>query len=567
MPTLLLVVFLVELAVHFVNTIGAASINNLLWTLYLMLPTETSKGANRRRDVQTEYMKIRRDLNATSSQDEFAKWAKLRRQHDKLMEQLEKLNQIRQHGGSGALVTDARPQDRAAFLVLETTDVLAAEGLVPVLRRMGPVFPAGATGKREHRVVADGLLGGDQAVTLYGAQHESYYMREGQQGQLGFQLRNFTTSQLRKHINLNTGLCVDKMAISWGTIKSLLLFFGPILLPKAIGYYRSFRAGPAAQGLTIKPLPPQVIRALGLLGATTLIYLLFSLPPFIPENLFARTQSRLQIPTDVLFTRLTALRPGNILTDTDTALRAKFVNLESRLLYLQFGPGVLADCPFCNAEDPRSYLYYAVPGVLAPHLFNLVVLSVATSGLMTGQEGSKWRTPAVLVSAAVAALDIYIVSTYNYQLNARATRLAELDMFFWSARVYRLVTFALINSAFAALLYLSSTNRAFATPPSPAERVEAVTRQLMVTKSKLNALGIVKNTAIRDEELRERMQSYWQHEGRLMREVMEEREVLEGVNDALSNRINITGIQNDAETYASNILPQQQQATEPVSVG
>ncbi|KAK9417506.1 putative Protein get1 [Seiridium unicorne] len=91
MPTLLLVVFLVELAVHFVNTIGAASINNLLWTLYLMLPTETSKGANRRRDVQTEYMKIRRDLNATSSQDEFAKWAKLRRQHDKLMEQLEKL--------------------------------------------------------------------------------------------------------------------------------------------------------------------------------------------------------------------------------------------------------------------------------------------------------------------------------------------------------------------------------------------------------------------------------------------------------------------------------------------
>ncbi|KAF3014521.1 hypothetical protein G7054_g8006 [Neopestalotiopsis clavispora] len=91
MATLLLVVFLVELAVHLVNTIGAASISNLLWTLYLMLPTETSKSAGKRRDVQTEYMKVRRDLNATSSQDEFAKWAKLRRQHDKLMEQLEKL--------------------------------------------------------------------------------------------------------------------------------------------------------------------------------------------------------------------------------------------------------------------------------------------------------------------------------------------------------------------------------------------------------------------------------------------------------------------------------------------
>ncbi|KAI4600512.1 GET complex subunit get1 [Pestalotiopsis sp. 9143b] len=91
MATLLLVVLLVELAVHLVNTVGAATISNLLWTLYLMLPTETSKSAAKRRDVQTEYMKVRRDLNATSSQDEFAKWAKLRRQHDKLMEQLEKL--------------------------------------------------------------------------------------------------------------------------------------------------------------------------------------------------------------------------------------------------------------------------------------------------------------------------------------------------------------------------------------------------------------------------------------------------------------------------------------------
>lgn len=65
-----------------------------------MLPTETSKSAGKRRDVQTEYMKVRRDLNATSSQDEFAKWAKLRRQHDKLMEQLEKLSECRQTGES-----------------------------------------------------------------------------------------------------------------------------------------------------------------------------------------------------------------------------------------------------------------------------------------------------------------------------------------------------------------------------------------------------------------------------------------------------------------------------------
>ena len=59
-----------------------------------MLPTPTSKATTERKQLQTEYLKIRRDLNATSSQDEFAKWAKLRRQHDKLMEQLEKMSAL-----------------------------------------------------------------------------------------------------------------------------------------------------------------------------------------------------------------------------------------------------------------------------------------------------------------------------------------------------------------------------------------------------------------------------------------------------------------------------------------
>ncbi len=37
-----------------------------------------------------EFLRLRKELNATSSQDEFAKWAKLRRQHDKVLEKIEK---------------------------------------------------------------------------------------------------------------------------------------------------------------------------------------------------------------------------------------------------------------------------------------------------------------------------------------------------------------------------------------------------------------------------------------------------------------------------------------------
>lgn len=91
MASLLIVIFVVELAVAVVNSIGAATINNLLWKLYIATPLGTSKQIRDQRELQSRYLKVRQDLASTSSQDEFAKWAKLRRQHDKMLEELEKM--------------------------------------------------------------------------------------------------------------------------------------------------------------------------------------------------------------------------------------------------------------------------------------------------------------------------------------------------------------------------------------------------------------------------------------------------------------------------------------------
>jgi hypothetical protein len=339
------------------------------------------------------------------------------------------------------------------------------------------------------------------------------------------------------------------------SIRSLLIFFGPILLPKALSYYRSIRNAPKLHGLTIQPLPVHVSRVLVVLFAVAGAYLIKSLPIFAPENVFRLTQSRLQIPTDVLFNRFSALRPQNVLTSQDEALRAKFVNLESRLLYLQFGPATLADCPFCNSDEPKAYLYYHLPALVVPHLFNLVVIAAATSSLVTGgRETAQWRTAGTIAAVGAMLLDIYLVSVYNYQANAVATRLQEIDFFFWSMRTYRYVALAALDGLLGWVIWLSATNRAFLTPPTTVERVELVTRSLMGTKSRLSAVGIVKNSAVRDEELRARNQAYWAHEGQLMREIMEEREVIEGVNDALEKRIDIGTISRDAESYAATIL-------------
>jgi hypothetical protein len=334
--------------------------------------------------------------------------------------------------------------------------------------------------------------------------------------------------------------------------KSLLLLFGPMLLPKAIAYYRSIRAT-SSGGKPIRPIPLNVNRALTILFTVSLISLVSTFPIFSPENIFAVTQSRLQIPVDVLFTRLQSLRPQG-LTDFDNTLRQKLVSIESRLLYFQYGPDSIANCLFCNSEDPRSYLHYSLTAVLKSHLFNLCVLGLVTSGLFVGSEGAIWRTTATIGAITVAAAEIFILSTYDHQRNARATRLEDVDAFFWKMRIYRGVAIAALDAVIGWFMYLSSTNRAFVTPLSPVERIEGTIKHLESARSKMNATGVMRNTIARDAGLRAKTQAYWVDEGRMMAECMEDREVVEGVNNALENRINIDSISRDANLYAENLV-------------
>ncbi|EGO56296.1 hypothetical protein NEUTE1DRAFT_130301 [Neurospora tetrasperma FGSC 2508] len=345
------------------------------------------------------------------------------------------------------------------------------------------------------------------------------------------------------------------MTIPWGTIRSLTIFFAPVLLPKAFGLYRNFRRGPQSVygPIKVRPVPSSVRRALLLLLSLSLAYVALALLPiYSPENIFRLTQSRLQIPVDVLFTRLASIRPPSA---ADNALRHKFVNLQSRLLYLQFGPDVLASCPFCSSDDPKSYLYYALPSIVAPHLFNLGVIALVTSCIFTGRDGFKWRYLATMASLVIGGADVYMVSSYNPQTNARALRLYEIDFFHWRQRSLRFLVLTLLDCLLATLMYLSSTNRMFVNYPSPAERVETVVRQLQQIKGKVNAVGVMQNTISRDEELRARGNAYWQHEVRLMGEVMEERDVVEGVRDALRERVVVENVERDAEIYVRAMLP------------
>ncbi|KAG9244052.1 hypothetical protein BJ878DRAFT_542659 [Calycina marina] len=344
------------------------------------------------------------------------------------------------------------------------------------------------------------------------------------------------------------------MAVSFGTIKSLALFFGPILLPKAISYYRAYRNAPSHPSFPVRAIPPKVLRALLILLAVILSYLLKALPPFSIENIFQLTSSRLQIPTETLFHRVAKLRPQGTLTAADEVLRGKITSQASRLLFFQYGPAVLKDCVWCSPDDSSTYFYYAIPGILVPHLLNLCVLALLTSGLVTGKEGATGRRTATYAALFVAAMEVYWWASYDIKTNARATREDEIDVFFQRIRTYRLLGLALLDALLGYALYLSSTNRFFVTPPSAAERVESAIKTIAGARNGIGSIMILKNTIQRDKQLREVAERYWIREGMAMSEAMEDREVVEGVQNALEERIDMAGITRDADAYARSVV-------------
>ncbi|RKF74823.1 Protein get1 [Golovinomyces cichoracearum] len=89
MLSLLLITFLIQLVIQIINTVGVSAINSALWKIWNKFLTPTSEYLAENHKLRIQVLKLREELNSTSSQDEFAKWAKLRRVHDKAVEKLE----------------------------------------------------------------------------------------------------------------------------------------------------------------------------------------------------------------------------------------------------------------------------------------------------------------------------------------------------------------------------------------------------------------------------------------------------------------------------------------------
>ena len=109
------------------------------------------------------------------------------------------------------------------------------------------------------------------------------------------------------------------------SIKPFLPFLLTFLGPRALAYYRAVRTA-----IRTRP-PPKTLsaatsRGLNVLFFSICIFFFLSLPirkGSFDQNIFTATKSRLHIPTDVLFARLSSLRPGGGLSPMEETLRAK----------------------------------------------------------------------------------------------------------------------------------------------------------------------------------------------------------------------------------------------------
>ncbi|KAL1847362.1 hypothetical protein Daus18300_013979 [Diaporthe australafricana] len=345
------------------------------------------------------------------------------------------------------------------------------------------------------------------------------------------------------------------MAISWGTIKSLVIFFGPMLVPRAITWFNSARAAQRNPKQPVRPLPSRTLVAVILLAVAAALFSISTLPFLAPENVFTVTRSNPTSSSNLILSRLSTLRP---LTPRDNVLHDKFESRASKLLYFKYGPDALLGCPFCNSNDPTTYLLYAAPAVATTHLLNALLLGAATSAALTGKAGAQWRVPATYAAVAAAAVDAYLLGSWDHVAgNEKARVLGEISFFYWRSRALRHLALAGLDLVVAGALYLSGTHRMFLVAQTVSERVDAVSAGLAKTRNQLHAAGVIKNTTTRDGELRAAEARYWAHEVIIMSEAMESEEVVGSMRDAVENkRIDLDNIGQVADSYARDVLHQ-----------
>ncbi|EEH33334.2 hypothetical protein PAAG_04384 [Paracoccidioides lutzii Pb01] len=315
---------------------------------------------------------------------------------------------------------------------------------------------------------------------------------------------------------------------NYDTYKTFLILLSPILFRQAKSLYNSLRTS-LSHRPPPRPVPHTAARALNLLFLTTTLFLLLSLPtssglnPFPPaENIFTLTSSRLNTPTEILFSRLARQRPNNTLSQTDTILKRKNSPPPTlpENLYLRFGPRKPSQtCPFLHppiTNQAISSTTLPTKNLPCPHLLHSSLPGFITSDPLTGPSASRWRAKFTLSGLSLLLLETLLVTIYNPTSSTNTTNTNPQIVppsFHTRLTTARYLSFTLTNALYALIIYLSSTHRFFYIPPTPSEIAEKLVANVSATlagaTAKMHALSVVRNATVRDRALKGRDDAYW----------------------------------------------------------
>lgn len=90
--TLLLLVFVIQIVKQIISAVGKQSIESISWILYCKVaPKFGHTKLASMSEKSTQLRTVVAERRAVSAQDQYAKWTKLNRQHDKLVAEIEQL--------------------------------------------------------------------------------------------------------------------------------------------------------------------------------------------------------------------------------------------------------------------------------------------------------------------------------------------------------------------------------------------------------------------------------------------------------------------------------------------
>lgn len=337
--------------------------------------------------------------------------------------------------------------------------------------------------------------------------------------------------------------------VSWSTLQTLLILFGPVVYSRGKAFYYATKArGPP------RPLSPASRRLLNVLFVTALLAFASTFEYFTAENVFKATSSRLQTPTDVLFTRISKLRE---LTPVDEILRKRLSSKEGRLLYATYGPGPLTECSWCSPDDPNTFLFYALPSIALPHLLHIAVLGVVTSSFFS-HHGIIWRTQATIAGVGLLLAEIYMVgiSSSAHTINTSARTAQEVQWTHWNLAFYRGISIALLDALLGYAVYLSGTGRWTVGLEGQRleESLESLTKAVETVAARLHADNFLRQTVIRNKHLREKMTDYWASEENLGKEVMQDEDVQQSRLNFATERMDMDRLTDEAAKKSEGMM-------------